>query len=176
MARGPDTRANLIEAAIAEFDEHGFEATNSNRIARRAGYAPQTFYRHFADKTAIFLAVYELWYRAHIETVAHAASRREAAKAIVASHRKTLRFRRSLRQLAYAERSVAEARAKSRWAQIERLATGLPDRTHAELAAMLLSVERLADGIAEQEFSDLSISEADALVELSARLVWIGER
>src|SRR4051812_9867208 len=48
-------REALLEAARAEFDESGFEGTDTNRIARRAGYAPQTFYRHFTDKTAIFI-------------------------------------------------------------------------------------------------------------------------
>jgi AcrR family transcriptional regulator len=52
-----DGRSVLIAAARLEFEEFGFEGTNSNAIARRAGYAPQTFYRHFEDKREIFLAV-----------------------------------------------------------------------------------------------------------------------
>jgi len=48
--RKRNTRQDLVEAAIAEFETVGFEGTNTNRIARAAGYAPQTFYRHFDDK------------------------------------------------------------------------------------------------------------------------------
>jgi AcrR family transcriptional regulator len=64
VPRNPEeTRARLVDAAEAEFNAHGFDGTDTNRIARRAGYAPQTFYRHFADKTAVFLAVYDRWWR-----------------------------------------------------------------------------------------------------------------
>ena len=42
---------------MAEFIESGYAGTDTNRIARRAGFAPQTFYRWFADKTAILRAV-----------------------------------------------------------------------------------------------------------------------
>ena len=52
------TPERLIAAAAAEFREAGFAGTDSNRIARRAGFAPQTFYRWFKDKTEIFIAVY----------------------------------------------------------------------------------------------------------------------
>src|SRR5713226_3801558 len=61
--RGKPTSAKLIAAAAKEFNTRGFHGTDTNRIARRAGFAPQTFYRHFADKTAIFLAVYERWWK-----------------------------------------------------------------------------------------------------------------
>ena len=57
----PSTRESLIGAAGAEFRERGFSGTDSNKIARRAGFAPQTFYRWFTDKTEIFLAVYRAW-------------------------------------------------------------------------------------------------------------------
>ena len=63
--RDPDaTLAALLGAAEAEFNATGFHGTDSNRIARRAGYAPQTFYRHFTDKTDAFVAVYERWWKA----------------------------------------------------------------------------------------------------------------
>ena len=56
-APAPSTGEKLIAAAAAEFDDHGFLGTDTNKIARRAGFAPQTFYRWHKDKTAIFLAV-----------------------------------------------------------------------------------------------------------------------
>src|SRR5262245_12814544 len=55
------TSAKLIAAAAKEFNQRGFDGTDTNRIARRAGFAPQTFYRWFRDKTEIFLAVYRAW-------------------------------------------------------------------------------------------------------------------
>lgn len=167
------TRQNLIDAAIAEFEAVGFDGTNTNRIARAAGYAPQTFYRHFEDKTAMFLTVYEQWYRDELAQLAGAQSRKDAARIIVERHRGTLMFRRSLRQLAYGDRKVALARAMSRNVQIGKLADAAPRRTRAELAATLLKIERLADAIAEGEFDDLEIGEDAALAELAQTLFWI---
>src|SRR5215470_8598720 len=57
------TGEKLVRAAAREFNEHGFLGTDTNRIARRAGFAPQTFYRWFGDKTEIFIKVYEQWQR-----------------------------------------------------------------------------------------------------------------
>lgn len=173
MAKGDGTKLNLIESAVREFGELGFEGTNTNRIARRAGYAPQTFYRHFADKLAVFLAVYEQWYRENIESVANAPDRLAIALSVVRNHRMTLHFRRSLRHLASNQQQVADARAASRNFQIDRLAAVLPHKSRIQLAVLLLTIERLADGIAEGEFADLDLSEADAVEQLCACFEWI---
>jgi len=39
----------------------GYHGTDSNRIAREAGYSPGVFYKHFADKREIFLEAYQTW-------------------------------------------------------------------------------------------------------------------
>ena len=51
--RTSGTGTKLIAAAAAEFNDHGFSGTDSNKIARRAGFAPQTFYRWFKDNILI---------------------------------------------------------------------------------------------------------------------------
>ena len=56
-----ETRARLVAAAGAAFEHDGYFGTDTNRIAKAAGYAPGTFYKHFADKAEIFVAVYEAW-------------------------------------------------------------------------------------------------------------------
>src|SRR5439155_19483347 len=56
-----ETRARLVAAAAREFGRVGYDGTDSNRLARAAGYAPGTFYKHFADKRAIFLEAYRAW-------------------------------------------------------------------------------------------------------------------
>ena len=49
-------------AAAAEiFGRVGYHGTDSNRIAKEAGYATGTFYKHFKDKREAFLAAYEAW-------------------------------------------------------------------------------------------------------------------
>lgn len=168
-----NTRQNLVDAAIAEFEAVGFEGTNTNRIARAAGYAPQTFYRHFEDKMAMFLTVYEQWYRDELAQLEGAHSSAEAARIIVERHRATLRFRRSLRQLACSDSRVAQARATSRNLQINKLDRATHNLSRAELAAALFRIERLADAIAEGEFEDLRIGEDAALEQLAQALFWI---
>src|SRR5262245_39246994 len=64
-----NTRARLVAAAARVFNRDGFHGTDSNRIARAAGYAPGSFYKHFADKRAIFLEAWEAWVTAEWEAV-----------------------------------------------------------------------------------------------------------
>src|SRR5438132_7140178 len=96
-----DTMEKLIDAATREFKAHGYAGTDSNKIAARAGFAPQTFYRHFADKLAIFAAVYRRWEDEEAAVVAALVEKRAGAaalaQAIVAHHRAYLLFRGSLR-------------------------------------------------------------------------------
>ena len=42
-----------MQAGAAQFARHGYEAVNSNQIAREAGVGVGTFYRHFPDKSAL---------------------------------------------------------------------------------------------------------------------------
>ena len=51
----------LMTTARSEFLRYGFDGTDVNRIARRSGVAPTTFYRWFKDKTDVFIAVYRRW-------------------------------------------------------------------------------------------------------------------
>ena len=92
-----------LQAAAKEFNEHGFGGTDTNRIARRAGFAPQTFYRWFQDKEEIFIKTYEHWQREEFGAIgtlfAENASDLRVARAVVAHHEAYLVFRRSLRQL-----------------------------------------------------------------------------
>ena len=48
--RGDRTRARLVEAALDEFREHGFERASIARIAQAAGVSRPTFYFHFPKK------------------------------------------------------------------------------------------------------------------------------
>src|SRR5277367_3682725 len=115
------TAALLVAAAMAEFNEHGFAGTDTNRIARRAGFAPQTFYRWFKDKTEIFIAAYraleeELW--GINASLVEGADDETVVEAVLAHHRAWLMFRRSLRALSVENAEVRAARAESRLRQV----------------------------------------------------------
>ena len=169
--RRPDaTRAALLEAARLEFEDPGYDATHTNRIAVRAGFAPQTFYRHFRDKPAIFLAVYHRWTEAELALLDGVQDAAAAAAVLIASHRAGLNFRRALRVLSLTDPALRAARAASRRLQIVRLTERLPHlsgRSFDRLAAELLTLERLADACAEGEFEDLGIAEEVAAARLA---------
>src|SRR5208337_4664666 len=128
--RQPDqTRCALLEAAARIFNSAGYHSTDSNRIAREAGYAPGTFYIHFPDKLAIFLEVYEKWVSAEWSSVevilksgaSARAIRTRLSRAILEHHRKWRTFRASLRALSSTEDVVHAARVASRGRQIETM-------------------------------------------------------
>jgi AcrR family transcriptional regulator len=167
------TRAAFLRAAWQEFEERGFEGTQSNRIARRAGFAPQTFYRHFTDKVDILVAVYADWIADEYRDLAAAVDNREAARVLLRHHRATLKFRRMMRALAFTEERVRAARARTRLFHIAHIRKNLPhaaDMSDADLARSLLVLERVADACVEGEFADLRISPEDAEEHLSACL------
>jgi AcrR family transcriptional regulator len=173
MTAAPSTRERLVAAASAEFGERGFGGTDSNRIARRAGFAPQTFYRWFKDKTAIFLAVYRAWEEAEYDAVgallAGGGDDAAIAAAVVAHHRAYLIFRRSLRALSVGDDEVRRARAETRLRQVEqiRLWAGAAAPSREAIAVNLFEMERLADAIAEGELVDMGLSDTATLERLA---------
>jgi AcrR family transcriptional regulator len=174
-----DTRSRLIKAASEEFCRSGFSGTDSNKIARRAGFAPQTFYRWFTDKTGIFLAVYREWEEEERRTlgalITQDADALQLVQAIVTHHRDYRVFRRSLRQLAVEDPMVRKERADSRIRQIEQIAIWARSSEvwNDEHALLLLQIERLADAAADDELTDMGVAPDAAyaaIAELIARL------
>ncbi len=167
------TRDRLVAAAATAFNAEGFHGTDTNRIARAAGFAPQTFYRHFTDKLDVFLAVYDAWERAGADA-ANAAARAvdpdlAIARAIIAHHRAWAGFRRSLRLLAIEDVRVRATRNAGRARQMAALRrTPAAHETDAHLLACLLVIERLADAIADDEWSDFGVGAKAAEAELVA--------
>ncbi len=164
------TRERLIDAAAIVFNRVGYDGTDSNRLARAAGYAPATFYKHFPDKRAIFLAAYERWVSAEwieVERVLDdARGSREAAARIVdltlMHHRRWRGLRASLRALVLSDaRARAFYRAQRR-RQLRMMARlrgqrGAPDQVERD-AVQLFTVERTCDAIAEGEAAALGLS------------------
>ena len=162
-----NTAECIVNAALLEFCENGYFATDTNKIARRAGFAPQTFYRWFKDKIAVFLAAYKQWSDLEIQLLAVLPLNKEASEQVVdiviMHHREYRMFRRSLRQLGVENLEVRQARAENRLKQLSFLQQklGLADTHRVTLLASMLQIERLADALVEGEFDDLGVQEAD---------------
>ena len=57
-------RAAILDAAVAEFRQSGYETTSMDRIAAQAGVSKRTVYNHFPSKEALFAQILEqLWER-----------------------------------------------------------------------------------------------------------------
>jgi AcrR family transcriptional regulator len=179
MGRSNDpaaTRAALLDAAQSAFELAGFDGTDTNRIARAAGYSPQTFYRHFEDKMAIFVAVYERWVDTQMGSAFMASKASAAADAALREHAATRIFRRDLRRLTVTSERMRTVRARQRQRQLEHMrkrfkrARELPVEL---LAIWLLSVERITDAIVDDELLDLGVSKALAKKRLIELLAWL---
>lgn len=54
MTRKPRKLEQVVEAAIAEFQENGFTAANMDRISERAHVSKRTLYNYFDSKEVLF--------------------------------------------------------------------------------------------------------------------------
>lgn len=185
-ARGaPDeTRARLVQAAAEIFNRDGYDATDSNRIAREAGYSPGTFYKHFVDKKQLFLAVYGEWVAREwaevskqIDSSNDVRARAEAIVAIFLEHHRRWRgFRASLRALVSSEPDVRDfyrAQRNKQLALLAELRAEDEGGAREEDVLLLYTVERTADAIADGEPKSLHV-ETERLRTLLVDLV--GER
>lgn len=55
-----DKQKRIIEAAILEFSEKGFENANTNRIARDANISVGSLFKYFNNKTDLFIYIVKL--------------------------------------------------------------------------------------------------------------------
>jgi AcrR family transcriptional regulator len=53
-------RERIVTALVDTVAEHGYNATTVTHITKAASVSRRTFYEHFADKEACFLAAYEM--------------------------------------------------------------------------------------------------------------------
>ena len=155
-----------MEAALRVFERDGFWGTDTNRIAREAGYSPASFYRYFADKLEVFLAVYDSWIERTWADVGEALAAegegeraRRVTAAVLAHHRRWYRFRLQLRVLAETHESVRRHWLAERNRQLDDVRRALAARgrrpSRSRLALALLTIERAADAIASGEAEEL---------------------
>ena len=59
VSSGPGHRERLVLGMVAAVSERGYAATTITDVVRHARVSRRTFYEHFADKEACFLAAYD---------------------------------------------------------------------------------------------------------------------
>jgi AcrR family transcriptional regulator len=65
LAKTAQTRARILDAALALFNERGTAAVSTNHVAAAAGLSPGNLYYHYADKQEIIRALHERYAAAH---------------------------------------------------------------------------------------------------------------
>jgi AcrR family transcriptional regulator len=179
-----ETRARLLAAAARVFNRAGYHGTDSNRLARAAGYAAGSFYKHFADKRTAFVAVYADWVTAEWQQLADIAARpgdvdahaERIVRLLLAWHRRWRVFRASLRVLVATDVGVRRAHRRQRRRQLEWLRAlrerqGQPPRLRADDVLLLLTLERVCDAAADGELRALGVAPAAAAARLRALVV-----
>jgi len=173
-----ETRKRLVLAAAREIETHGYFGTDTNRIARAAGYAAGTFYKHFPDKRAVFLAVFEEWITrewAELSQIAAAGKNRQQtaralADAVIEHHRAWPGFRASLRALVALDPEVRRAHRNWRRRQVTLLRTW-SKRSDSSQPLTLLLVERIADALSDGEAETIELSEHAARAFVAERIL-----
>lgn len=91
-----ETRARIVEAAMALHEELGPRNTTISAVAERAGVQRLTVYRHFADEHALFQACTSGWLAVHppppVPAMQGQADEVEALRALYAYYRDTERM------------------------------------------------------------------------------------
>lgn len=178
-----ETRERLVVTARVVFNRQGYFKTNSNAIAREAGYSPGTFYKHFNDKREIFLAAYESWVRDEWEALREELPQHKTVKQLAAQltrvvldhHRSYTGFRESLRALIVTDEKVRRFVLQQRAGQLDMLAQlrtrrGAPKKTRGEDWALLLLMERVCDSIVSDEARELEVKESELVRVLEQAL------
>lgn len=176
----PDqTRERIMKAAASQFNRLGYHGTDSNSIAKEAGYATGTFYKHFRDKREVFLAVYERWVAAEWKAIDAELSRRhgtrQTARQIVELsiefHTQWRGLRASLMELIFSDPEARAFFRKQRRRQLDHIAElrsrlGLPSRTREQDAIHLFMTERVYDAIGQGEIQTLGLNEAAVVASM----------
>jgi AcrR family transcriptional regulator len=177
------TRERLIAAAAKLFNRVGYHGTDSNRIAREAGYSTGVFYKHFADKREIFLAAYETWvvseWKAVEGELALGGGPEATARRLVALtldfHTRWRGLRASLTELVFTDAKVKRFYRYQRRRQLDLMARirceiGAPPHRREDDAIHLFTMERTGDAIAQGELQDLGL-DGEVVIEALVKKV-----
>jgi AcrR family transcriptional regulator len=157
-----DATAAILDAALLEFEQHGFRRVALDDVARRAGVSRTTIYRRFANRDELVAAVVE---RENTELFADIADELKTAGPqsdlyVEAFTLSILRFRRHRvlnRMMADEPALVLELMHRHYGAAVDRMAAAL----------RIIFPEGFADRIGEQAVNDL----ADTILRYAAMVL-----
>ncbi|CAN7146723.1 TetR/AcrR family transcriptional regulator [Acidovorax sp. LjRoot74] len=125
-------RDAIVQAAIAEFREHGFSGTSMDRVAAAADVSKRTVYNHFPSKEELFEAIlWRLWDRSHAEAdIAYDTQRPLRAQLLAVLEQKMELLNDTsfidLSRVAIAEMMHTPERAQAMVARLSEKEEGLP--------------------------------------------------
>jgi AcrR family transcriptional regulator len=177
------TRERLVAAAASLFNRVGYHGTDSNRIAKEAGYSTGVFYKHFKDKREIFLAAYEAWVSSEWKAVATELSAgtnpevvaRRLVMLSIEFHTRWRGLRASLLELVFTDAEVRRFYRGQRRRQLDvmgklRASVGAPVRRREEDAIHLFTTERTFDALAQGEIEDLGLDRKVVIAAMIQRV------
>lgn len=172
-------RERIITALVDTVAEHGYNATTVAHITKAASVSRRTFYEHFADKEACFLAAYEM-VAEHIAASMRAAadSFPEWPQKVRAALATMLRFLAGEPELARvcmiepiaAGGEIAARHRASMQGLVEILKAGRPEHAGAR-PLPAATEETLVGGIVSLIVREISAGRAEKLEELLPDLV-----
>ncbi len=176
--RSGDPRLRLMEGMAAAVNDKGYGATTIADIVRHSRVSKRTFYEHFADREACFLACYEYGGELALRAVAEAAGRGgpwpERVRAATHAYLTALQARPALTRTLLVEVHGAGPRALAlRRAVLQRFARLLCDlvetgrRDHPEVRELTPATSTaLVGGINELVLATVERGGADRLDQL----------
>jgi AcrR family transcriptional regulator len=169
------TRDSLIATAVRVFNEVGYWGTDSNALARAAGYSPGTFYRHFPDKRAIFVAAFDEWSREeHTALLSRLDKARSAGgdpagalvEHMIEHHRRWVLFRACLRVLSASDPEISKAVRTQRRRYLDLLKEVLGRGDTLDRLLVLYTLDGATDSLAANEPRGLATSSREVLARL----------
>ena len=129
----PQKREKILSVATREFSDNGFENTNINVIAKRAGVSVGSLYKYFNTKRELFLTVVQLGIRELERTLSQVY---ESGEPI----------------LAKLEAVIRSIQRTSRGSELIRLYSGISAQENAELAK---EIAHEMEGVSARVYTEL---------------------
>ena len=137
----PDARGRLEKAAMALFQERGYERTTVEQIAARAGLTERTFFRHFADKREVLFSGSKELEKGIVDLIASAPQGASPLQAVAAAFEAAAAQIQERRELRF---------VRARYALVTKHA-GIQERELIKLASLAVAVTKAlhARGVSE---------------------------